>query len=153
MSIFRSYFSKSNTILYNSYTNTSRNPIIELFYGNLQDLTKPLGFSRYIFNIDLSGLTSNYNSKIITTGCSQTPTHTLRLTNTSFFDNELLNDKTSNGRRRATSFDLQLLRIPKYSGNTGTIQTWDSGVGYDYYDFGTTNFNDRSYSNRPSNWN
>jgi hypothetical protein len=74
------------------------------------------------------------------------------MTNTSFFDNELLNDKTSEGRRRATSFDLLLLRIPKYSGNTGTTQTWDSGVGYDYYDFGVTNFNDRSFSNRPSNW-
>ena len=37
MSIYRSYFSKSNTIMYNSYTNTSRNPIVELFYGNLSN--------------------------------------------------------------------------------------------------------------------
>jgi len=79
-------------------------------------------------------------------------THTLKMTNTSFFDNELLNSKTSQGRRRATSFDLVLFRIPKYSGSTGLPQQWDSGVGYDYYDFGVTNLNDRSFSDRPSNW-
>ncbi len=152
MSIYKSYFSKSNTILYNSYTNTGRNPIVELFYGNVSNVGIPLGYSRYIFNIDLTGLTNNYNNGIISTSCGQVPTHTLKMTNTSFFDNELLNDKTSEGRRRATSFDLLLLRIPKYSGNTGTTQTWDSGVGYDYYDFGVTNLNDRSFSNRPSNW-
>ena len=93
-----------------------------------------------------------FNNKIISTGCSRNITHTLRMTNTSFFDNELLNDKTSQGRRRATSFDLQLLRIPRYSGNTGATQTWDSGVGYDYYDFKITNLNDRAFSTRPSNW-
>ena len=47
MSIYRSYFSKSNTILYNSYTNTGRNPIVELFYGNLNNSATPTGFSIY----------------------------------------------------------------------------------------------------------
>jgi hypothetical protein len=45
------------------------------------------------------------------------------MTNTSFFDEDLLNDKTSQGRRRSTSFDLVLLRIPKFSGTTGSIQS------------------------------
>lgn len=152
MSIYRSYFSKSNTILYNSYTNTGRNPIVELFYGNLSNVAIPTGFSRYIFNIDLTGLTQNYTDKVIVSGCGVNPTHALKMTNTSFFDDELINDKTSNGRRRATSFDLQLLRIPRFSGTTGSIQSWDSGVGYDYYDFGITNLNDRAFSDRPSNW-
>jgi hypothetical protein len=67
------------------------------------------------------------------------------MTNTSFFDKELLNDKTSQGRRRATSFDLILFRIPQN-------QQWDSGVGYDYYDFNTNYLNDKNYSDRPSNW-
>jgi hypothetical protein len=57
----------------------------------------------------------------------------------------LLNDKTSQGRRRATSFDLILFRIPQN-------QQWDTGVGYDYYDFGITNLNDKSFSDRASNW-
>jgi hypothetical protein len=51
--------------MYNSYTNTGRNPIIELFYGKANNSSAPIGFSRYIFNIDLSGLTSQINQKIV----------------------------------------------------------------------------------------
>jgi hypothetical protein len=147
MSIHKSYFNKSNTILYNSYTNTARNPIVELFYGRVDNIAVPLGYSRYIFNIDLTDLQEKITDKIISTGCTSFSEikHTLRMTNTSFFDNELLNDKTSQGRRRATSFDLILFRIPQN-------QQWDSGVGYDYYDFNSNPLNDRSFSNRPSNW-
>jgi hypothetical protein len=147
MSIHRSYFDKSNTLVYNSYTNTGRNPIVELFYGRVDNVAIPIGYSRYIFNIDLTTLTEKINDKTISTSCTgyNDITHTLRMTNTSFFDKELLNDKTSQGRRRATSFDLILFRIPQN-------QSWDSGVGYDYYDFGITNLNDRSFSQRPSNW-
>jgi len=147
MSIHKSYFDKSNTILYNSYTNTSRNPIVELFYGKLDNVGIPFGFSRYIFNVDLNLLQQKINTGFISTGCTGFSgiTHTLKMTNTSSFDDELLNDKTSQGRRRATSFDLILFRIPDN-------QMWDSGVGYDYYNFQITNLNDRSFSDRPSNW-
>ena len=147
MSIHRSYFDKSNTILYNSYNNTARNPIVELFYGRVDSIAIPIGYSRYIFNVDLTDLQTKINQKIISTGCTgfSSITHTLRMTNTSFFDDELLNDKTSQGRRRATSFDLILFRVPQN-------QQWDSGVGYDYYDFGSNPLNDRSFSQRPSNW-
>lgn len=154
MSTHRSYFSKSNTILYNSYTNTSRNPIVELFFGVESNVAIPIGYSRYIFDLDLSSLQEKISTGFISTGCTgfSAITHTLRMTNTSFFDNELLNDKTSEGRRRATSFDLILFRIPKSLGNTGSTQNWDSGVGYDYYNFNVTNLNDKSYSDRPANW-
>jgi hypothetical protein len=147
MSIHKSYFNKSNTILYNSYTNTARNPIVELFYGRLSDISIPFGFSRYIFNIDLTDLQEKISQGVISTGCTSLSsiTHTLRMTNTSSFDENLLNDKTSQGRRRATSFDLVLFRIPQN-------QQWDSGVGYDYYSFQISNLNDRSFSERPSNW-
>ena len=60
MSIYRSYFDKSNTLIYNSYTNTARNPIVELFYGRVNNLAQPIGYSRYIFNIDLSKLTEKF---------------------------------------------------------------------------------------------
>jgi len=152
MSIYRSYFDKSDTLLYNSYTNTGRNPIVELFYGRANNSSAPIGFSRYIFNIDLSNLIQKINDNVISTDCGTDLTHTLRMTNTSFFDKELLNDTTSQGRRRATSFDLILFRIPKTSGDTGNPQYWDTGVGYDYYDFKVTNLNDRSFSTRPVNW-
>jgi hypothetical protein len=86
------------------------------------------------------------------------------MTNTSSFDNELLNSFMSNERRRATSFDLILWRIPKFSGTTGNPQLWDEGVGYDYSDFNIaqnsanggisplTYVDSRAYSTRPSNW-
>jgi hypothetical protein len=86
------------------------------------------------------------------------------MTNTSSFDSELLNSTTSSGRRRATSFDLILFRIPLTSGNTGIAQSWDEGVGYDFYDVQRTISKpngllspvllpeDKSYSQRPSNW-
>jgi len=147
MSIHKSYFNKSNTILYNSYTNTSRNPIVELFFGKLDNIGVPFGYSRYLFNIDITTLQSKLSDKIISTGCTgfSNITHKLKMTNTSFFDKDLLNDKTSQGRRRATSFDLILYRIPQN-------QNWDSGVGYDYYNYNSTTLNDRSFSDRPSNW-
>ena len=147
MSIHRSYFDKSNTLIYNSYTNTGRNPIVELFYGRVDNIAVPLGYSRYIFNIDLTSLDEKISDNTISLSCNGYSglAHTLKMKNTSFFDKELLNDKTSQGRRRATSFDLILFRIPNN-------QSWDSGVGYDYYDFGVTNLNDRSFSQRPSNW-
>ena len=152
MSIYRSYFSKSNTITSDSYTNTSRNPIVELFYGRVDNVLLPIGFSRYIFDINLSGLTDLYDEKVITTSCGGGVKHILNMTNTSAFDKELLNDKTSQGRRRATSFDLILFRIPKTSGGTGSSQDWDSGVGYDYYDVSAKYETDKSFSDRPSNW-
>lgn len=152
MSIYRSYFSKSNTITSGSYTNTARNPIVELFYGRADNILLPTGYSRYIFNIDLSGLTDLYDEKVISTNCGQSITHKLNMTNTSAFDTELINDTTSQGRRRATSFDLVLFRIPKTSGSTGSPQEWDSGVGYDYYDISTKYETDKSFSERPSNW-
>jgi hypothetical protein len=146
MSIYRSYFSKSNTITSDSYTNTARNPIVELFYGRVDNILLPIGFSRYIFDINLSGLTDLYDEKVISTDCNQSISHILKMTNTSDFDKVLINDTTSQGRRRATSFDLVLFRIPKTSGSTGSPQLWDSGVGYDYYDVGANYETDKSFS-------
>ena len=60
MSIHKSYFDKSNTLIYNSYTNTARNPIVELFYGRVDNVAIPLGYSRYIFNIDTDDLKIKY---------------------------------------------------------------------------------------------
>ena len=146
MSIHNSYFSKNNTLISNSYVNTGRNPVTELFYGSTIVLQYPQGFSRFIFNLDLDLLQSKVNDGTISIDCSNSMTHTLRMTNTSTFDKELLNTITSQGRMRATSFDLILFRIPQN-------QYWDEGVGYDFgdlvYEFSE---NDRNYSTRPSNW-
>jgi hypothetical protein len=161
MSIHRSYFSKGNTIIYNSETNTSKSPYVELFFGDANlDITEK-GFSRFIFDLDLEPLKQKINNKTISNGCDRIISHKLRMTNTSSFDKELLNDKWSNGRRRATSFDLVLFRIPNQT--NGDIQLWDGGVGYDYEKTNNTSSDstvsyrrtintDKSFSDRPSNW-
>jgi hypothetical protein len=114
--------------------------------------------------LDLDLLIENIATGVVSTGCTTGMTHVLQMTNTSSFDNELLNTFMSNERRRATSFDLVLFRIPKTSGTTGNPQTWDEGVGYDYNDFNLTKnsanggstpltyVDSRAYSTRPSNW-
>ena len=163
MSIHKSYFSKSDTLIYNSYTNTARNPVVQLFFGQVDNLISNKGFSRYVFDVDISDLRAKVSSGEISTGCSYNLSHKLKMTNTSSFDKELLNDKWSDGRRRATSFDLVLFRIPKTDGNIGDPQSWDSGVGYDYYAGnakGSSNVTsvknsletDKSFSDRPVNW-
>ena len=164
MSIYRSYFNRNNTLLSNLYTNTARNPVVELNFGSSDLITPNFGFTRFIFELDLEGLREMYLDKYISTGCTTAITHTLMMTNTSSFDDDLLNTNMNNGRKRATSFDLILFRIPKFSGQTGIPQIWDEGVGYDYNDFGTTvngvsgslsaieQYNNKSFSLRPSNW-
>jgi hypothetical protein len=164
MSILRSYIDKNNTIISNSYVNTARNPVIELNFGASDYVVPNFGFTRFIFNLNLTDLIQDIASGVISTGCTTGMTHTLKMTNTSSFDNELLNSFMSNERRRATSFDLILFRIPLTSGNTGNVQFWDEGVGYDYNDFNLaknsaiggsaplTYVDSRAFSTRPSNW-
>jgi len=153
MSINNSYFSRNNTIIYKSFTNTGRNPVTELFYGNLPTSQYPIGYSRFIFDLDLTLLKEKVLDGIISTGCTNNMVHTLRMTNTSTFDLELLNTFTSQGRRRATSFDLVLFRIPWFDNNPALPQVWDEGVGYDFVDLQyEISGIDRNYSTRPSNW-
>ena len=157
MSVHFSYFSRNNTLLSGSYTNTGRSPYTQLYFGASLDTLRESAYSRFIFDLDITDLIQKISDGVISTGCTGFSgiTHTLKMVNTSSFDRAQL---------RATSFDLNLIRIPLTSGNTGTVQSWDEGVGYDYYDvkkttntqFGQlspTNFtDDLSLSNRPSNF-
>ena len=153
MSINNSYFSRNNTIISNSYTNTGRNPVTELFYGATAISQFPSGYSRFIFDLDLSLLVEKFQNGTISSSCSSGVTHTLRMTNTSNFNKELLNTTTSQTRLRATSFDLILFRIPPINFDPSFPQNWDEGVGYDFADL-IYEFNnlDRNFSDRPSNW-
>ena len=42
-----------NTLISNSFVNSGRNPVTELFYGD-GSLVNPIGFTRFIFDLDLS---------------------------------------------------------------------------------------------------
>ena len=166
MSTFKSYFSQNNTIVAKDTVNTGRNPITEIFYGKEPirscKYTGTSGdtcggrtgytshnmgrFSRFIFDLNLNDVTSKVNNGCINLSGGTGVTHTLKMTNTSFFDKALLNDKLVDGKRRASSFTLLLFRISGMS--------WDEGVGYDYQQYGGTfepEFDD-SYGSRPSNW-
>jgi len=167
MSSHKSYFSKNNTIINGSTTNTGQNPVTELFFGNVDNIISPKGFSRFIFDLDLENLKSKVEDKTIildSAFCPKDVKHILRMKNTSSFDKELLNDEWSNGRRRASSFTLNLYRIPYTGGDlSGSPQNWDEGVGYDYYQtnnrqglnnqsYSPTVETDKSFSERPSNF-
>ena len=65
MSIHRSYFNRNNTIQYNSFTNTGKSPWTELYFGSANDSISPSGFSRFIFDLDLSSLTEKFSNKTI----------------------------------------------------------------------------------------
>jgi len=157
MSVHFSYFSRNNTLLSGSFTNTGKAPYTQLYFGASLDTLRNSAYSRFIFDLDLTDLINKIQTGLISTGCTgfSGMTHKLKMVNTSSFDRAQL---------RATSFDLNLIRIPLTSGATGTPQTWDEGVGYDYYDVKTTanspfgqlsptNFTDElSYSQRPSNF-
>ena len=148
MSILRSYIDKNNTIISNSYVNTGRNPVIELNFGASDYVVPNYGYSRFLFNLDLSLLIGDIQTGVISTGCTSAMTHTLKMTNTSSFDNELLNSFMSNERRRATSFDLILFRIPEtcnpvasQTAYTETVKiTYPNAVFAETFGTYTTNF-------------
>ena len=164
MSIHRSYLNKNNTIISNSKVNTARNPVTQLFYGrnvssNCTHTADPVdvceghtgftptvinGYSRFLFDLDLADL----QYKMLCCWTITGTTHKLVMTNTSNFDDKLINDYILvDGSRRATSFDLMLFKV---TGET----SWDGGVGYDYQppkNMYGPEF-DITYSIRPSNW-
>jgi hypothetical protein len=152
MSINNSYFSRNNTIISNSFVNTGRNPVFELFYGD-SGIAVPIGYSRFIFDLDLTLLKEKINEGIISLDCNKEVKHVLKVTNTVKFNKEeYLNTSNSQGRKRATSFDLILFRIPYRDLDPSLPQRWDEGVGYDFANTIGNIFNDKNYSDRPSNW-
>ena len=134
MSYFRSYFEKNNTIVKDLQVNTAKNPTTEIYYGS--------GLSKFIFKVDFTDLKSKVdNGELIVDSNTR---HILHLTNTIFGDEGLKGENRTNGRNRASSFDLIVFKLNQY---------WDEGLGYDYsdtgYDFVTGN---KTFDERPSNW-
>ena len=99
MSILNSYFNRNNTIIQNSLANTGRNPVMELYFGSNQNSFSPYSYSRFLFSLDLTLLEEKIASGQISTDCTSfsSMTHTLKMRNTSSFDEALLNTTTSTG--------------------------------------------------------
>jgi len=138
MSYFRSYFSKNNTILglksgAGLSANTAKNPNTEIYYGS--------GVSRFIFQVELDTLKTAIEDGeyVLNSGT----THYLHLTNTIFGDETFLGAVNPLGKDRATSFDLILFQIDEF---------WDEGVGFDYQYTSDSIGVNKTYDERPSNW-
>jgi hypothetical protein len=139
--VIRTYFDRNNTLLYNRTTNTGKNPVAELFYGGANDANTKL-FTRYIFQFDTQRI-EDFRASGMYPDITKL-THTLKMTNTSAFDTELLGTETGDGKKRTTSFNLNLFEIE---------QPWDEGIGYDFegQKFFTSS-DDSVLSDEPSNW-
>jgi hypothetical protein len=117
MCIYKSYFEKNNTIVYNSEINTAKNQVTEIVYGN-----NPNVYSRFIFKLDLTGLINKINTEEISV--DRILSHRLKLYNTINELNQYIGSDIgyNNDRVRASSFELILFEID---------EEWDEGSGYD----------------------
>lgn len=138
MGIYRTYFDKNNTIIFDgkgNTINTAKNPICELSYG---DKT-----SRFIFYCDFTKLKDLVDDKKI--NLDNSIKHILKIKNTSDFDMNtnlsLRNDINIGYSERSVSFDLEVRPITQF---------WDEGTGYDY--FPSAFLGDQNYKTMPSNW-
>lgn len=117
MTVFRSYFSKNNTLIDGVLSNNSQNPVTEITYGTVNQQV-----SRFIFDINFDLLRQrilegNINPQTMTK-------HVLHLTNTIRYAPEYVGKRSySLNIERASSFDLNLFNIS---------EEWDEGSGYDF---------------------
>jgi hypothetical protein len=135
--IIKTYFDKSNTLIYNSEINYGLNPLTTLFYGST-------GYSRYIFHFNLNYIKHFIGDK--TFADVNKLRHKLTLYNAGDIDfRQMFNTCRTVEQKiadRAASFDLILFRVPV---------EWDGGRGHD--NMVDNNFiGDAFQSNQASNW-
>jgi hypothetical protein len=124
--ILRSYFKKQATLIRNSFTNSSRNPVVELSYGGNSNSANTY-VSRYVFNIDLDNLNGKITSNTISQSTVQS--HILKIKNCiSLNDGYIGVDLVTS--KRASGFDLAFIKLN---------EAFDEGTGYDYI------YNDAQY--------
>ena len=117
MGIFRSYFSKNNTLIKYNETNNSQNPVTEISYG-----TERKQVTRYIFDIDLEPLKDRIRNGLINPNKIQK--HILYLTNTIKYSPQYIGNRSYDSSiQRTSGFDLELFNIS---------EDWDGGSGYEY---------------------
>ena len=140
--IFRTYFSKNNTLIEDQFTNTGLNPITELVYGGVNSGNTSNIYSRFLFYFDLSYLISQYNEGNL--GDLSEITHKVKMYNSQAFESDLKGAMTFDNKRRASSFDLVMWKLN---------QDWDEGNGYDYYCYNVLNqLSCINYKETYSNW-
>lgn len=138
--VIRTYIDKNNTIIYNSEVNTGRSRIAELFYGGKNNT---VDYTRHLLYFDVEDLTQRYSEGKL--GDLSKVRHTLKMCNSSYFDQNLQAQKLLDNKQRTSSFDLNLFRIPKF---------WDEGTGLDYQRFEIQQGSDNNitFVEGASNW-
>jgi hypothetical protein len=117
MSIFRSYFSKNDTLIESNLTNNSQNPVTEISYGTFDKQV-----SRFIFDVSLDNLRERISSGLINP--NRIVKHVLHMTNTIAYASQYIGRKSySLGINRASSFMLDLFNV---------TEDWQEGAGYDF---------------------
>lgn len=116
--VIRSYIDKNNTLILNSDVNTGNNPIAELYYGGSETIEQ---YTRHLLYFDVTNLQQQYSEGKL--GDLSKVKHTLKMCNSSYFDQNLQAQKLLDGKQRTSSFDLILFRVNQF---------WDEGTGYDY---------------------
>ena len=124
--VFRSYFKKQATLIRNSYTNSSRNPVIELSYGGSTNSATTY-ISRYVLNVDLDELKSKVTSNTINQNTIQS--HVLKIKNCIALNDGYIGVDFITSKR-ASGFDLAFIKLD---------EAFDEGTGYDYI------YNDKQY--------
>ena len=153
MSIYRTYFTESNTIIKGFSTgstqalsNTALNPVTELFYGAGTGTTvSKTNYSKFIFNFNLEGIVKKIEDKTITlsgfsgtSGLIKKATHKLKMTNTIFNNDELLGkDTIFNSATRANSFKLISFKLGQH---------WDAGTKFSTAGVSNWCFRDNLYT-------
>src|SRR5690606_21010784 len=118
MTIYRSYFSKNNTIIKDSKLNTARNPVFELVRGSDTYNDGRTIYSRFIFDIDLSQLKEKYDKGEIIP--SEGTKHVLKIKNTlSIQPDNIGNNFALQPIKRDSGFELMLFKVPL---------EWDEGT-------------------------
>ena len=117
MSVFRSYYSKNDTLIESNLTNNSQNPVTEISYG-----TPTKEVSRFIFDIDLLAMRDRIAQGFINP--KRIVKHILHMTNTIAYAPQYVGKKSySLAIDRATSFSLDLFNV---------TEDWQEGSGYDF---------------------
>jgi hypothetical protein len=134
MSVFKSYFSKNNTLIEGVLSNNSQNPVTEITYGTVNQQV-----SRFIFDINFNPLRQRIEEGNINP--QNIVKHVLHLTNTIQNAPEYIGKRSySLDIERASSFNLDLFNVS---------EDWDEGSGYDFTYGNDVNIN---LSQNASNW-
>jgi len=136
--ILRSYFKKQATLIRNSFTNSSRNPVFELSYGGTNNSATTY-VSRYVFNVDLDNLISKITSNTINQSTVQS--HILKIKNCiSLNDGYIGVDLITS--KRASGFDLAFIKLN---------ESFDEGTGYDYI-YNDSQYREVELNKSSANW-